>query len=51
MFTLPNGKPVDTVMIELAMEDGNLGISYYLTTLTGEDAHIPDQFKAPFCTL
>jgi hypothetical protein len=36
MFTLPNGKPIDTDMIELAMEDGNLGNSYYLNTLTGE---------------
>jgi Uncharacterised protein family (UPF0158) len=36
MFTLPNGKPVDREMIELAMEDGNLEHSYYLNIHTGE---------------
>jgi hypothetical protein len=36
MFTLPNGKPIDSDMIEIAMEDGDLGNSYYLNTQTGE---------------
>ena len=36
MFRLPNGKPIDIDMLELAMEDGNLENSYYLNTLTGE---------------
>ena len=36
MFQLPNGKPIDTDMIELAMEDGNREHSHYLNIQTGE---------------
>ncbi len=30
MFTLPNGKPIDTDMIEMAMEDADSTHQYYL---------------------
>ena len=36
MLRLPNGKPVDEMMIEAAMEDGSLENRYYLNTQTGE---------------
>ncbi|GHO76945.1 hypothetical protein KSD_47160 [Ktedonobacter sp. SOSP1-85] len=36
MTTLPNGKPIDMEMLEVAMEDSNLTNTYYLNTQTGE---------------
>ena len=36
MATLPNGKPIDEDMVEVAMEDSNLANRYYLNTQTGE---------------
>ena len=42
VFKLPNGKPIDKDMVELAMEDGNLENSYYLNTLTGEVVFLSD---------
>ncbi len=42
VFKLPNGKPIDTDMVEVAMEDGNLENSYYLNTLTGEVVFLSD---------
>ena len=36
MFKLPNGKPIDEDMLEMAMDDGNPEHSAYLNTLTGE---------------
>jgi hypothetical protein len=36
MTTLPNGKPIDMEMLEVAMEDANLTHMYYLNTQTGE---------------
>ena len=36
MTTLPNGKPIDMEMLGVAMEDSNLGNTYYLNTQTGE---------------
>ncbi len=36
MFKLPNGKPIDIDMVELALEDGNLENSYCLNIQTGE---------------
>ena len=38
IFTLPNGKPIDLDMVELAMEDADLCNVYYLNTQTGEVA-------------
>jgi len=35
-FTLPNGKLIDTGMIEMAMEDADSADQYYLNTQTGE---------------
>ncbi|HEX3641966.1 MAG TPA: hypothetical protein VHV10_11805 [Ktedonobacteraceae bacterium] len=29
MFKLPNGKQIDEDMVEVAMEDANIGHSYY----------------------
>jgi hypothetical protein len=42
VFKLPNGKPIDTDMVEVAMEDGNLENSYYLNSLTGEVVFLSD---------
>jgi len=36
MATLPNGKPIDMDMLEVAMEDSSMMNTYYLNTLTGE---------------
>ena len=36
MVILPNGKPIDEDMVEVAMEDSNLANRYYLNTQTGE---------------
>jgi hypothetical protein len=36
MATLPNGKPIDMEMLEVAMEDGDLAYTYFMNTLTGE---------------
>jgi len=36
VFTLPNGKLIDTDMIEMAMEDADSADRYYLNTQTGE---------------
>lgn len=36
MATLPNGKPIDMEMLEVAMEDADLTHTYFLNTLTGE---------------
>lgn len=36
MATLPNGKPIDMEMLEVAMEDGDLAHTSFLNTLTGE---------------
>ena len=36
MLTLPNGKPIDEDMLELAMEDSDLATRYFLNTQTGE---------------
>jgi Uncharacterised protein family (UPF0158) len=37
-LTLPNGKPIDKDMLEVAMEDSDLCHSYYLNVQTGEVA-------------
>jgi hypothetical protein len=42
VFKLPNGKPIDTDMVEVAMEDSDLANSYYLNTLTGEVVFLSD---------
>jgi Uncharacterised protein family (UPF0158) len=42
VFKLPNGKPIDKDMVEVAMEDGNLENSCYLNTLTGEVVFLSD---------
>lgn len=36
MATLPNGKPIDMDILEVAMEDADLTHTYFLNTLTGE---------------
>lgn len=36
MATLPNGKPIDMDMLEVAMEDSDLSHTYYLNKVTGE---------------
>jgi len=36
MLHLPNGKPIDETMLEVAMEDANLEHAYFLHTQTGE---------------
>jgi Uncharacterised protein family (UPF0158) len=36
MLTLPNGKPIDKDMLEVAMEDSDLSNSYFLNMQTGE---------------
>ncbi len=37
-FILPNGKVIDTDMIEMALEDADVGHQYYLNMQTGEVA-------------
>ena len=34
VFILPNGKPIDTGMVEMAMEDADATHLYYLNTET-----------------
>src|SRR5437660_6286487 len=36
MATLPNGTPIDMDMLEVAMEDADLGNRYFLNLTTGE---------------
>ena len=36
MATLPNGKPIDMDMLEVAMEDSDLTNRYFLNLVTGE---------------
>lgn len=36
MATLPNGKPIDMEMLEMALEDANMANTYFLNILTGE---------------
>ena len=36
MFTLPNGKPIDSNLLEAAMEDSDLTTRYFLNLVTGE---------------
>jgi hypothetical protein len=36
MFQLINGKPIDELMVEEAMDDANRGNLYFLNTDTGE---------------
>ena len=36
MITLPNGTPIDMGMLEVAMEDADLGNRYFLNMVTGE---------------
>lgn len=36
MATLPNGKPIDMMMLEAAMEDADLANRYFLNLATGE---------------
>ena len=36
MFQLLNGKRIDEDMVQVAMDDGNIGNSYFLNTETGE---------------
>ena len=47
MTTLPNGKPIDMVMLEAAMEDSNILNRYYLNTLTGEVLFFSDYDRLP----
>jgi hypothetical protein len=42
MFTLPNGKPVDMVMLEMAMEDSDLTNRYFLNLVSGEVVFFSD---------
>ena len=42
MATLPNGKPIDMDMLEVAMEDSDLTNKYFLNLVTGEVAFISD---------
>ena len=41
-FRLPNGTPIDTDMVELAMEDSDLSTVYFLNVQTGEVARFSD---------
>ena len=36
MATLPNGKPIDMVMLEAAMEGSDLTNRYFLNLVTGQ---------------
>jgi cell division ATPase FtsA len=42
MLLLPNGKPIDTDMLEIAMEDADLNNIYHLNTDTGEVVRLSD---------
>ena len=42
MTTLPNGKPIDLVMLEAAMEDSDLANRYFLNLITGEVVFFSD---------
>lgn len=42
MATLPNGKPIDMDMLEVAMEDSDLTNKYFLNLVTGEVVFISD---------
>ena len=42
MYTLPNGKPIDSNMLELAMEDSDLATRYFLNLVTGEVVFISE---------
>src|SRR5579884_1584196 len=42
MATLPNGKPIDMNMLEVAMEDSDLANSYFLNLVTGEVVFFSD---------
>lgn len=42
MYTLPNGKPIDLDILELAMQDSDLSRSEYLSLLTGEIISLSD---------
>jgi len=42
MAILPNGKPIDIEMLEVAMEDGDLAHTSFLNTLTGEVVFLSD---------
>ena len=44
MLTLPNGKPIDLDVLELAMEDSNLTTRYFLNLVTGEVVFLSDDF-------
>jgi hypothetical protein len=43
-FQLLNGKQIDEDMVEQAMEDSDLGNTYYLNTETGEVTFISDSY-------
>ncbi|HZO71039.1 MAG TPA: UPF0158 family protein [Ktedonobacteraceae bacterium] len=42
MATLPNGTPIDMEMLEIAMEDADLGNRYFLNMVTGEVVFFSD---------
>jgi hypothetical protein len=42
MLTLPNGKPIDEDMLEVAMEDAEMGNTYFLNMQTGEVVFLSD---------
>src|SRR5437588_10577259 len=42
MATLPNGKPINMEMLEIAMEDSDLANSYFLNLVTGEVVFFSD---------
>ena len=42
MTTLPNGKPIDLDMLEMAMEDSDLANRYFLNLVTGEVVFFSD---------
>jgi len=42
MATLPNGTPIDMDMLEIAMEDADLGNRYFLNMITGEEVFFSD---------
>jgi hypothetical protein len=47
MFKLPNGKPIDSTMVEAAMEDASLENSYYLNLHTGEVIFLSEWVDTP----
>jgi hypothetical protein len=42
MITLPNGKPIDLDMLEIAMEDSDLANRYFLNLVSGEVVFFSD---------